>query len=191
MDFRLHPRQGVAPCTPIRQRPDGYGFASLVGPWGAINPAFTNNPEPRQKAASRDCCGQISGRKLGTEPEKISEEGILFPCQSALVSMTLRKGRGKRRNRKYMVASEVHDALLCSAIHSPSSSSKDLENSKPHPWALSFISSPIPTQPSPLFQVWHNSQNLISRVLEWPKCCHQKPPIGFPSFLWVNRCFPS
>lgn len=32
MKFRIHPKWGVAPCTPTRPRPDGYGPV----PWWAL-----------------------------------------------------------------------------------------------------------------------------------------------------------
>ena len=61
-EFENLPRQAVSPCTPIRPVPDGYVSVFLVGPCRTIIPAFTRNPEPREKAAFRDCCGQTTGR---------------------------------------------------------------------------------------------------------------------------------
>lgn len=128
MDFRTHSRQGVTPYTPTRQRPDGYGSIFLLGPGRAIIPAFTSNPEPRQKATPRNCCDQNSGRKLGTEPGpqlgKISGwwGEVAIPGRSAMVSMTQRQERRQERDRKHMVASQAHDVLCCSESHTPSSS---------------------------------------------------------------------
>ena len=89
MNFRIHPRQEVDPCTPIiKSRPNGYGSIFLVGLCRTIIPTFTRNPEARQKAALRVPWGQNHGRKLGTEPGPwlgISPKGRLqFPCQISI-----------------------------------------------------------------------------------------------------------
>lgn len=59
MDFRIHLRQGVAPCTPVGQRPDGYGFIYLVGAWGAIIPVSWVIQSPDRKQLPETAVAKI------------------------------------------------------------------------------------------------------------------------------------
>lgn len=115
MNFRIQPRPGVAPPTPITPMPDGHGSILLVGPCRTIIPACTRNPEPRQHAALRECCGQTAvGNKVQSQGPGWGNLRGYSLAESALIFMTLREGRRQERGRKRMGAFAAPDAPLCS-----------------------------------------------------------------------------